>query len=535
MNIVKQIFQKIDVLYDDKKWGKRISPDEWNANFKVVEDGHNELVEKLSQQINDIEETFTEVTDDGGSYVKLIYSGGKSTLQEVVDLMVNDVKNRFTKKETESKIVDYVGLLVKDVEYDSNTGVFRFVKYNGDVVEYDTVLEKVPVSMRISYDEHGDAYLIVTNDDGSETSCNVSKLIADTYINGSNQIGVDFYVVRDREKHFTLRIKDNSIGLQQLSTELVTKFDSIDEAKEICVSAKNVVIEARDVVVSAKTEVLNNANIAKTSANSAIEAKNACLDAKQTVEGYIESAVNAAESALASQNNASNSASQASVSASNALDSATKAVSTYNKVSNIKTEIDETANTVSNLAETVQTNADGAESACNDARRYASEALASRNESVSASEIAVAAKEAAESARDQAESIVGGDYASTEYVDQKVSNLKEYVDNNIGGGTGTGGLIDSVSVDGVTLPIDENKNVNIDLSGKVNAVAGKGLSTNDYTNQDKNKLSSIPDVTSGDAGKVLKVSTDGSWVLSAPSGFSASDDGNGNLVLNFGG
>jgi len=52
-------------------------------------------------------------------------------------------------------------------------------------------------------------------------------------------------------------------------------------------------------------------------------------------------------------------------------------------------------------------------------------------------------------------------------------------------------IIESVKVDGTALTVDANKAVNIDLSGKVDKVTGKGLSTNDYTTAEKNKLADI--------------------------------------------
>ena len=54
-----------------------------------------------------------------------------------------------------------------------------------------------------------------------------------------------------------------------------------------------------------------------------------------------------------------------------------------------------------------------------------------------------------------------------------------------------GSDVQSISVDGVDIPPDINGNVNIDLSDKVDKVAGKGLSTNDYTTEEKNKLNGI--------------------------------------------
>lgn len=52
-------------------------------------------------------------------------------------------------------------------------------------------------------------------------------------------------------------------------------------------------------------------------------------------------------------------------------------------------------------------------------------------------------------------------------------------------------IIESVKVDGTALTPDANKAVNIDLSGKVDKIAGKGLSTEDYTTAEKTKLGGI--------------------------------------------
>lgn len=51
-------------------------------------------------------------------------------------------------------------------------------------------------------------------------------------------------------------------------------------------------------------------------------------------------------------------------------------------------------------------------------------------------------------------------------------------------------VIETVKVDGTALAVS-SKAVNIDLSGKVDKVSGKGLSTNDYTTTEKNKLAAI--------------------------------------------
>ena len=64
-------------------------------------------------------------------------------------------------------------------------------------------------------------------------------------------------------------------------------------------------------------------------------------------------------------------------------------------------------------------------------------------------------------------------------------------------------VIESVKVDGTALTIDANKAVDIDLSGKVDVVSGKGLSTNDYTDADKAKVDALTYATSTDIDELF--------------------------------
>ena len=52
-------------------------------------------------------------------------------------------------------------------------------------------------------------------------------------------------------------------------------------------------------------------------------------------------------------------------------------------------------------------------------------------------------------------------------------------------------IIETVKVDGTALTPDANKAVNVDLSGKVDKVAGKQLSTNDFTDAYKQKVDDL--------------------------------------------
>ena len=56
---------------------------------------------------------------------------------------------------------------VKNVTYDTETGIFTFTFWNGSTVEADLNIEKIPVSFRLT--EQG--VLIMTTADGTEYRC----------------------------------------------------------------------------------------------------------------------------------------------------------------------------------------------------------------------------------------------------------------------------------------------------------------------------------------------------------------------------
>ena len=176
MNIDKQIFNTLDVLYDDKKWGKRIDPDEWNANFKVLEEGHNELAEKLNQQVADIDVAIQSATSDGGQNISVQYGAGTETLQHALDNIVSDINNRYTKLQSETILSENTNPLIRDISYNSQTGTFTITKKDGSVIAIDTVIEKVPVKFEL-IEENNKTYLKVTNDDGTFTKTDVTSLL----------------------------------------------------------------------------------------------------------------------------------------------------------------------------------------------------------------------------------------------------------------------------------------------------------------------------------------------------------------------
>ena len=86
------------------------------------------------------------------------------------------------------------------------------------------------------------------------------------------------------------------------------------------------------------------------------------------------------------------------------------------------------------------------------------------------------------------------DYTNEEK--QKLGNVESGAQVNI---------IESIDVDNVVLTPDASKNIHIDLSGKVDVVPGKGLSTNDYTNEEKQKLGNVESGAQVNVVETIKV------------------------------
>ena len=291
MSVSKQTFNTIDVLYDNKKWGKRIDPNEWNSNFKVVEKGHNDLVGKLTQQTTDICDAIDNITVDGGSNINVIYSGANSTLQDSLDNIVNNINNRYTKSETDANIATNVNSLVKSITYNSSTGVFTITKKDDTVITIDTVIEKVPASMALQEESDGSVYLVITNQDGSSTKTNVTSLIEDTIILSSDTINATSTTDGvNKTTTYTLNIKPNSVTLSHLDTELTTKFEETQTAMTLALQAKDNAVAAKVAAENSENNAEIYASNANSSANdssiSADEAAASALEAK----GYADQA-----------------------------------------------------------------------------------------------------------------------------------------------------------------------------------------------------------------------------------------------------
>lgn len=182
------IFHKnIDVPYDDKMWGNVVDPNEWNTNFLVLESFVNDLVNQSGIEIQRIDE-------------KLVSH----------DVSIN---NRPTKQEA--------GVLIKGVEFEPSTGVFKITRFDGTVQTIDTNAEKIPVEY--SYDETNKT-LIITLTDGNKTTIPVADLFQDYRFTDSDTILSTNQNLPNYIRQISFNIKPNSLNTEHFNSEVFEKF-----------------------------------------------------------------------------------------------------------------------------------------------------------------------------------------------------------------------------------------------------------------------------------------------------------------------
>lgn len=261
-------FNKIkeyNIPYKDKADGQIIDPVEWNANFIHIED-----ISDQNRQI--INETFDSLLNDGANNILIdeAVTGTKENLKEVLIKTLNTFNNYYTKNEANAYVGENTNELVETISYSSENGTFTITKKNGDVITIDTIIEKIPASMALKEETDGTVYLVITNQDGSSTKTNVTSLIEDTIINSSNTVNAS--AVTDginKKTTYTLEIKPNSVTLNHLTSEAVSKIDSAIESASIATEAKNTAINNATISTTKASEASQSATAARTSATNA--------------------------------------------------------------------------------------------------------------------------------------------------------------------------------------------------------------------------------------------------------------------------
>ena len=228
---------------------------------KILESERNQVYVKSNEGVR-LNGSVEENKDAFDKFPQLIMN----KYNELIDLLIasgldtvaDDFLNRYTKTETDSLIETETCTLVADIGIDLTTGVITVTKKDGSKATIDTALEKVPSTFEFVEDTENDKfYLKVTNVDGTSSQTEVTNLM-NQYTFSEGDI-VSFVISKSgTTTTVTANIKNGSIGLAQLSTEVKQYYEEIKSS----VSADRAAVEAdKAVVLDASQTVTANTTL----------------------------------------------------------------------------------------------------------------------------------------------------------------------------------------------------------------------------------------------------------------------------------
>lgn len=228
---------------------------------KILESERNQVYVKSNEGVR-LNGSVAENKDVFDKFPQLIMN----KYNELIDLLIasgldtvaDDFLNRYTKTETNSLVETETAMLIADVDIDLATGVITVTKKDGSKTTIDTALEKVPSTFEFVEDTENDRfYLKVTNVDGTSSQTEVTNLMNQyTFSDGDM---VSFVISKSgTTTTVTANIKNGSIGLAQLSTEVKQYYEEIKSS----VSADRAAVEAdKAVVLDASQTVTSNTTL----------------------------------------------------------------------------------------------------------------------------------------------------------------------------------------------------------------------------------------------------------------------------------
>lgn len=220
-----------------------------------------------------------------------------SDVQAILNAFNDALTDRYTRAETNSYVGQETHDLVEAVGVDLTTGVITVTKKDGTAQTFDTALEKVPATMAL-VEEDGGTYLVITNQDGSQTRTDVSSLI-DTYT-FQNSTELSFSVDgTGNNRTVTATIRPASIGLDRFKAEVTEALEGYNAESAASASA------ARASETAAKASETAAKGSETAAAGSASTASQKASAAETSATSAAQSASAASASAQSAQSNAS--------------------------------------------------------------------------------------------------------------------------------------------------------------------------------------------------------------------------------------
>lgn len=230
--------------------------------------------------------------------------GVAMTVQQIADTLLNMVKDRYTKLESDAKLKEKTDPLLKSMSYDPATGVLKVTTESGvETQVFDLNIEKIPASISIL--REGNAVFIrIVNDDGTYTQSDVTDLLAQYSFIESVTLKPTISK-NGANTSVKYEIKDASIKLAHLSSEVLSTITNAVEAAQLSASNAN----------SSAVNAANSKAAAELSESKAAASKTAA-------SGYASKAEESSDRAATHENNAKEYAVNAGTAASSAEENA---------------------------------------------------------------------------------------------------------------------------------------------------------------------------------------------------------------------
>lgn len=259
------------------------------------------------------------------------------------DVAIDEIDNRVIALDAAKFNKSEAQLLIKYIEYDEDTGIFKITHYNGASYTIDTMLEKLAINFDYDYQTQR---LIIELSDGTVKYVDLSALITQYEFLDSDTV----YFTISADGKVTADIKDGSIQEKHLQPNYLSDIKvevakaeaaatAADASKTAAAGyASTAATKAGEAAVSADNAA-NSATAAEASKIKAAESASIATDKANSASGFADNAEDSKDAAATYANNAANSAniatekaSDAEVSADSASTSATSA-DTYAKKS----------------------------------------------------------------------------------------------------------------------------------------------------------------------------------------------------------
>lgn len=353
------------------------------------------------------------------------YPSDKTPLNEQnlnkIDVASDEMDNRIISLDATKLDKADAQMLVKYIEYDENTGIFKITHYNGASYTIDTLLEKLAINFDYDYQTQR---LIIELSDGTVKYVDLSALL--TQYEFLNSDTVAFTV--DNSGKVTASVKEGSIEEKHLRPNYLA----------------DIKVEAAKAEASKNAAATSEAN-AKKSENAADASKTAAKESEDTAAASAQAAAGSATTATQKATEASNSASTASQKATDAANSADSASTSAATATSKATTATSKATAASKSATAAATSATAAES-------YARGGTGTRTgeDTDNSKYYAEKAKESA----DKAQEMAGGSYLPT--------TTKYAASNSVGGNALNSDKVDGYHISVVSaLPSDAASHTDI--------------------------------------------------------------------------